>query len=210
MKNGRINLEWVKRPAILVTVLGTVVIAIIWWFAWMQPQASKLSSIRSQQNLAGEEVNLLQAQIAQLRSESSLLKKELPYLHFFQGQIPPLPEQGQLTAQLYNLSLKTKTFISSLSDNAVNSPATTTAGYSPMPISIQLTGTHNGVVAFLKGLYTLPRLVTIQAVNLSPPSQQSNLNRNGTTNGFAAAITATAYTTYVPVAPAALPTKTVS
>lgn len=207
MSSLNLNLEWVKRPAVFGTVLATIVIALVWWMAWMSPEASKLNSVESQQTSAQGQISLLQTQITSLKAQSVQLTKELPYLKFFQSQIPPLPLQGELTSQLYQLSLSTKTFISSLSDNSVAPATTTSAGYSTMPISIQLSGSHNGVVAFLQGLYHLQRLITIQQISLTPPSQQPNLNANGNAPGFAASITATAYTTYVPVAPSA-PTTT--
>jgi Tfp pilus assembly protein PilO len=206
--NRNLNLEWAKRPAVFGTILATIVIALVWWFAWMTPQASKLSSINTQQSQAQGQVAVLQSEIAQLRSESSLLSKELPYLKFFESQIPSLPLQGQLTAQLYQLSLKTKTFISALSDSTVSPPSSVSGGYSTMPITIELTGTHNEVISFLQGLYSMQRLVTIQSVSLTPPSQQPNLNTNGTATGFGASIVATAYTTYVPITPAAPTTAT--
>jgi Tfp pilus assembly protein PilO len=209
MRSFSLNLEWIKRPAVFGTIIGVIVIALVWWLAWMSPEASKLSSVEAKQTQAQGQISALQTEIGSLKAQSTELTKELPYLNFFQSQIPPLPLQGQLTAQLYQLSLQTHTFISALSDNAVSPATTTSAGYSTMPISIQLSGSHNGVSAFLQGLYHLQRLVTVQQVSLTPPVQQPNLNSNANAPGFSAAITATAYTTYVPAAPAP-PTTTSS
>jgi Tfp pilus assembly protein PilO len=213
MSSMNLNLEWVKRPAVFGTIIGTIVIALVWWMAWMSPEASKLSAVETQQTAAQGQIAQLQGEIASLKAQSTQLTKEIPYLKFFQSQIPPLPLQGQLTAQLYQLSLTTHTFISALSDNSVAPPTTasvsSTSGstaspaYSTMPISIEVAGSHNGVAAFLQGLYHLGRLVTIQQVSLTPPTQSPNLNSNTNTSGFSAAITATAYTTYVPANPTA-------
>ena len=194
-----LNFDLLKRPKIFGTIIAVVLIALIWWFAWMAPQGNKLNSVNQQQQQLESQVASLNTTIGALKIEASQAQKLLPYLAFFQLSIPPLPESGDLTTELYNLSLKTKTFISALSD-ATTTP--TTGGYSTIPVTIQLTGTEKGVLAFVEGIYTLPRLITIQTLALSPPAAAANILKPTNTTGFTASINATAYTTYVATAAA--------
>lgn len=194
---NRINLDLLKRPMIYGTIIGVLVLALVWWLAWWSPEGNKLSNAQSQEVSLQQQVTSLDGQIAVLRAESSQVAKELPYLAIFNQALPSLPNQGNLTTELYVLSRQTKTFISDLNDSTI----VPTTGYSTMPISMTLTGSHNAVLAFLKGIYGLPRLVTIQAVTLSPPGAAPNLNTQSNTTGFSATISGTAYTTYLPPAP---------
>jgi hypothetical protein len=68
-------------------------------------------------------------------------------------------------------------------------------------VSISLSGTEKGVLAFIKGTYSLQRLVTIQTLSLAPVGG-ANLLKPTSAIGFGATILATAYTTYVATAAA--------
>jgi Tfp pilus assembly protein PilO len=192
-----LNLALLKRPPIYGTIVGVIVVALVWWFAWMSPEGTKLSSVHAQQQQLQGQVGTLNATIGALKVEASQVPAILPYLAFFQSAIPPLPQSGDLTTELYNLSLKTGTFISSLGDSTTNA---TTGGYSVIPVQIQLTGTEAGVLNFIKGIYSLQRLVTIQTLSLQPPGGGANLLKPTNAQGFSASIGATAYTTYVATA----------
>jgi type IV pilus assembly protein PilO len=194
-----LSLDLLKRPLVYGTLIGVVLIALVWWFAWMTPEANKLASANSQVQSDQSQISSLNTQIAALKVEDQQLPHLVHYLAFFSLAIPPLPESGDLTTELYDLSLSTKTVMNTLTDVAT---INTGKGYSTIPVQISLSGNHNSVLAFLKGIYALPRLVTIQSINLSPPGGQ-NLNQPSTASGFTANISATAYTTYVPPTPTA-------
>ena len=49
MKLDSINLSALKRPFVLVTVGGLILVAALWWLLWMTPEASKLTTIQAQQ-----------------------------------------------------------------------------------------------------------------------------------------------------------------
>ena len=189
--------DLLKRPPVYGTIAGVIVLLLVWWFAWMSPEGNKLSTVNAQESSLQTQISSLNSQIAVLKAQSALVPGELPYLAKFTGAIPNLPESGVLTEQLFGLMNSTKTFISSLNDSTVSPTGT---GYSTIPVQIALTGSHDQVINFLKGLYTLPRLVTIQSVTLAPPAA-TNILKPSKAQGFTAAINATAYTTFVPPTP---------
>lgn len=197
--NMNMNLDVLKRPAVFGTIAGVIVLLVIWWFAFMSPEGSKLSSVKAQDASLQSQIAQLNTTIAGLQAQSRLVPSELPYLAKFTTAIPDLPESGVLTEQLFNLMHSTKTFISSLSDSQT---ASSGSGYSTIPVVITVTGSHDSIVAFLAGLYSLPRLVTIQNVAFgSSASQQSGILSPSKSPGFTATISATAYTTFVPPTP---------
>jgi Tfp pilus assembly protein PilO len=199
-----VTFDLLKRPPVYGTIAGVVVLLLVWWFAWMSPEGNKLASVNTQQSSLQSQIASLNSQIAILKAQSALVPGELPYLAKFNGAVPNLPESGVLTEELFGLMNSTKTFISSLNDSTVTSSGT---GFSTIPVQISVTGSEDQVVNFMKGLYTLPRLVTIQSVTLAPPTQ-SDILKPSKAQGFTAAITATAYTTFVPPTPPPAPATT--
>lgn len=195
------NIDLLKRPAVYGTIIGAIILLILWWFVWMSPEGNKLSTVKAQETSLQVEIGAMNATIAGLKEQSALVPSELPYLAKFTAAIPDLPESGVLTEQLYNLMNHTHTFIASLSDATVDA---TTAGYSTIPVSFVVDGSHDQVMSFIENIYNLPRLVTIQSVSLSPGGgTATNLLQKSGAQGFSATITATAYTTFIPPTPAA-------
>lgn len=192
------NIDLLKRPAVFGTIVGAIVLLLLWWFVWMSPEGNKLSSVNAQQASLQVEIGSMNTTIAGLKQQSALVPSELPYLAKFNSAIPDLPESGVLTEQLYNLMNKTHTFISSLNDVTVTA---TTSGYSVIPVSFVVDGSHDQVLSFIEDLYNLPRLVTIQNLTLTPAgSANTNLLKKSGTQGFSASVAATAYTTFMPPA----------
>lgn len=196
------NLDLLRRPAVFGSIIGVIVVALIWWFFVMTPASNKLSSVNQQKASDQSQIASLTSEIAALKIEDAQVTHELHYLQVFQLAIPTIPQSGILTEEIYDLSRTTHTHMSSLDDGTVDSPLSNGVGYSTIPVSISISGGHNDVLSFIAGLYTLPRLVTIQSVNLSTGSGV-NLNTDTNKNAVTATILATAYTTFV--APATNP-----
>ncbi len=185
--------ELIRKPLVIGSIAGVLILLIVWWFAWMQPEGHKLDGIRQQQQLDLQKVSSLQLQLAQLEAEAKVVRASSPFLKYFAAAIPSSPEAPTLVVQLYHLATQMGVKLQSVTDNSV-SPA---AGYSTIPLAISVSGPHDSVFNFVKGLYSLSRLVTIQTIGLSGTG---DLNASG--NGlYSASISATAYTTSAPGAP---------
>ena len=176
-----------RKPMVIASIVTTVVLLIAWWFAWMQPEANKLSAIHAQELRATEQVASLRSELALLRSEQKVVRAASPFLSLFGAAIPPVTDQPALVVQLYHLAVRTGVRLESVTDDTVT-PGTT---YSTIPVAISISGGHNAVESFIKGMYSLPRLLTIQSLSLSGTG---NLNSSGSTP-YTASISATAYTT---------------
>ena len=163
---NNLNLGRFASPIVLGVVVGVIVIALCWWFFWMQPEATKLNNLHAQEATLNNQIATLNAKIVQLQQESKTVKKDLPYLLRFQAAVPSTPQQGAIVSQFTALADRTGVNMTSITDNVVGSPATP-GGLATIPISISLSGNHAQVLNFLNGIYKLPRLVTIAGVNFS-------------------------------------------
>ena len=183
-----------KRPRVLVAIAGVIVLLIAFWFAWWTPESNKLASVNAQEQTQAAHITTLQAELIQLEHESKFVSQYQSYLAFFSTQVPIQPEEGQLVYDLGRLSNATNVDIS---DIAANSTAPPAAGetLSTIPVTLTATGSHVAILRFLAGLYTMPRLITLQQISPSPespPSATYDVLRHDT-EPFTITITGTAY-----------------
>lgn len=207
MKNrlNSLDLGRFRSPVTLGVIGGIIILLLVWWFALMVPASNKLDSVNAQQAQLQSQVSTLNAKITQLQQESAQVKKELPYLARFQAAVPAEPNQGDIVVQINGLANKTGVNMSTISDNLVVG-STPPGGLSTIPVNLAVTGTHQQVFNFLSGFYKLPRLMTISSIVLSPGTTgggTANINKVNDGASYGLTMTATAYTSALPAAPAA-------
>jgi len=159
-----INLDVVKRPAVLISIAVVIVLAGVWWFAWMSPQGSKLSTVNASVAQLTQKDAQLQLTLKTVQHESTLESKYAGYLATFSAAVPPTPDAPQLTTQLAALANSTHVTLQSLSDNTTV-PATPV---SDVPVSMTIKGTGTQCLNFLKGIYQMARLITIADFTPTP------------------------------------------
>lgn len=196
-----LNLAVLKRPRVFVPVLVVVVLALVWWLAWESPENSKLASVQQQQTTIEATQARLTTELALLQAEAKQVHVGLPFLKRYEQAIPTTPEAPQLVTELDALALRTGVTLGSVADNTLTPPAKP-GGLTTIPVSLSISGSHAQVLAFIQGLYGLPRLLTLTTVSLSVPAGGNVLNLHESLT-YGATIGAAAYTTYAP--PAATP-----
>lgn len=193
---GQVNFSRLRSPVTIGVIAGVIVLLIVWWFAWMTPEASKLTTVNQQASQLSATTQQLNIQIAALERESATVQKELPFLAKFATAVPPTADPGGLTNAFFALSIKTKVTLLSVTDNTVSPPAAAGA-LGTVPVAVAISGTHANVFAFLQGIYTMARLVIINSVGLSPSGGVGGPNILATHDGqvYSASISGTAFTT---------------
>ncbi|HEV2360241.1 MAG TPA: type 4a pilus biogenesis protein PilO [Acidimicrobiales bacterium] len=191
------SLDLLKRPVVYLSIVSVIVLAAIWYvFVWSH-EDHKLSTVQAQDQALKTQINSLNSQILQLIAEKNQVAKEQPLLTVFNNELPNPPHQDQIVELLANLESapKTKVVISSISGVDTITPAPTN-NYSEIPLVLALSGDRTEVLNFIAALYTLPRLVTITSITLSPSATSNMLS---TANSpYSADISGFAYTTFVP------------
>lgn len=168
-----INLDFLKRPRVLMVIGAVVVILIAFYFAWWAPEGNKLSSIQTQKQAQSTKITTLQADLAQLRGEAHYVSQYQDFLTFFSSEVPVQPEEGQLVEMVGKLANQDKVTLGSMTDNTATAPAAV-GQLGTIPVSIDVTGPHDNLLKFLNDLYNMPRLVTIQSANLTPTGGQGS------------------------------------
>jgi Tfp pilus assembly protein PilO len=172
-----LKLEGLKRPPILISVLGVIVLLAVWWLGWMSPEAGKLSTINQQEQSRTSQLQTEQSQLQADKQDSALVAHDTKALAVFAKAVPPAAEAGPLTTQLYNLSKSTGVTLQSLTDDSTTAPLAG-ASIGSIPIAISLKGTHRACLVFLADLYKLPRLITVSSVTPTPGSASGSTPPN--------------------------------
>jgi Tfp pilus assembly protein PilO len=182
--------QLIKRPKVFGPIAAIIGLLLVWWLAWMSPEASKLSSVRAQQASLELQQATLQAQLDGLKLDLKHLHRVNAIVYTVDNAIPSLPQSAQLVNQLFALAKSSGVSLSSVDDTSVV-PAN--GSISTMPVSIAVnTAPGAAVIRFVDGLYTLPRLLTVQSLSLSGSGRITDVDAGS----FSATIAATAYTTY--------------
>jgi Tfp pilus assembly protein PilO len=130
----------------------------------MSPQGTKLSTVNASVSQLTQKNAQLQIQLQTVEHESKLESKYAAYLTAFSTAVPPTPDAAQLTTQIAALADSTKVNLNGISDDtiAVATPVST------IPITMTITGTGDECLNFLKGIYKMPRLITISSFIPTP------------------------------------------
>ena len=109
-----------------------------------------------------------------LKNEFKDKQKIAINLHDYQEQLTQLPSEEEVASLLVDISqtglasgLKFKLF---KPDASIDKDF-----YSELPISIQVLGHYEELGMFISGLASLPRIVTIHNINISPEGKEGNL-----------------------------------
>ena len=195
-----LNLDILKSKVVLIVTGCVIVLLIVWWFAWMTPEANKLAAVQQQVTTNRTQLTQLNLELAALKAESKLVQKELPFLQKVTAAIPPTEDPPGIVDSLNTLANKTGCDL--LSVTPADTPsASGVAGLSDISVSFSISGTHKDVFAFLSSFYKMTRLMTISSVGLSPAGTNPNILAVGDGQQYTLSVSADAYTTYV--APAA-------
>jgi Tfp pilus assembly protein PilO len=189
-----INFDLLKSKVVLITTGIVIVLLIVWWFAWMTPEASKLATVQQQITADNTTATQLNMELILLKAEKKLVLRELPYLKKVTTAIPPTEDPPGIVDSLNTLANKTRCDLLSVTPSNVPSPSSVT-GLSLIGVSFSVTGVHKNLFAFLKGFYSMTRLMTINNVSFAPGGTTPNILAVGDGQPYSMSVSATAYTT---------------
>ncbi len=161
-------MEQLKRFRVPVFIgVGTLVLAIILYAAWISPEGSHLTSLRVKQTQLQAQQASLEVRIATLKKDKAQLVTDCQQLTTDLTEIPGTPSVDSFLQQVTALAV---------SSGDPNTPsinvtqATGAAGKSdvtPVTVSLTLDGTYGQMTSFLQGLDSFPRLFTVTTIAVS-------------------------------------------
>lgn len=163
----------------LITAVAAILLAVVVYMAWIAPEGSKLSTLRSQQTQLQVEQERIQTEIAMLKREKANLGPTCATLTRDVTEVPGTPEVDSFLQQVTALAVESgdpNTPSISVTQAAPDTETTGNGGTEGAPgttavaVQFSLVGTYGQMSAFLKGLYTFPRLFTISQLSVGGSS----------------------------------------
>lgn len=155
----------IKRPVVLIGVAALVAVALVWLFAFFEPQSHKLGSLESQRTSLQQTLVADRARLQQVRRESHHVGQIQAIDARLQGYVPATEDLYTYIQTLSSAGKNAGVTISSLQPSAL--VAATGTSYSAVPITAQVKATYDHLLAFLKAMYALPRLTDVNSVSIS-------------------------------------------
>lgn len=152
----------------LLTVVGAIVVAVIVYLAWISPEGSKLTSLRSNETQLTTQQTSLQAELATLKSEKTNLGTTCSTLTQDVTEVPGTPDVDSFLQQVTALAVASgDPNTPSISVTQSSAPTAGGSGVTPVAVTFSLTGTYAQMSTFVQGLYTFPRLFTVSSVGIN-------------------------------------------
>ena len=161
-------MEQLKRFRISAFIgVGTLVLAIIVYAAWISPEGSHLTKLHAQQTQLQLQETALQVRIATLKSEKAQLGADCQQLTTDLTEIPGTPSVDSFLQQVTALAVAS----GDPSTPTISvTQATTGAGkatVTPVTVALTLAGNYGQMTSFLQGLDTFPRLFTVTTISVT-------------------------------------------
>src|SRR5271165_6274315 len=133
-----VNLDILKSKVVLIVTGSVIVLLLVWWFAWMAPEGTKLTTVQQQVAADNNTVSQLNAELASLKAEKNLVLHELPFLKKVTTAIPSTEDPPGIVDELNHLADKTHCdLLSVVPSDTVSAGA---SGLSVIPVSFTLSG----------------------------------------------------------------------
>lgn len=157
-------MEQLKRFRVPVLIgVGTVVISLIVYAAWISPEGADLTKLQAKQTTLQVQQTALQVKIATLRREKAQLGTDCAQLTTNLTEIPISPDVDSFLQQVTALAVASGD-PNTPSISVTQASGGAAAGVTPVTVAMTLAGTYGQMTSFLQGLDTFPRLFTVTSI----------------------------------------------
>lgn len=163
MTKTKRSLKISRQGALIVVIVAAVLAA--WFLAFFRPESHKLETLDARRTTLQSSVSVDQARLRRVQDEAAHVTQIQAMDNHLVGYAPASEELYTYIHTISDAARSAGVTITSL--NAGGIAAVSGTSYSAVPISASIKGTYDHVLAFLKGLYAMPRLTDINNVDVS-------------------------------------------
>lgn len=165
MINTTSLLQMAKKPIVLLGALALVIVVVAWFLAFFEPQSHKLASLDAQRTTLQQTLVKDQARLKRVRQESHHVGQIQAIDSKLRGYVPSTEDLYTYIQTLSSAGNKAGVTIISLQPSTP--VATSGTSYTAIPLTAQVKGPYDHLLAFLSSIYSLPRLTDVNGVNIS-------------------------------------------
>jgi Tfp pilus assembly protein PilO len=174
--NRNQQIAFLRSKPVLIALAVAALVVLIWLVAFFLPEGSKASKLRTQQQGLENQVAQDNAKLALLKRTSQATPQLEALLTRYQNYVPPQPDVLSGPDAYVNLldSTATSTGVTLTSINPGTPVAVPGLTFTGIPVAISAKGTYDALLAFLKAVYALPRLTSVQSVTVGGGGPNTN------------------------------------
>ena len=154
----------VTRRSVLVGI-AVVGVVVAWLFAFYLPQTRRLAALGTQRTALQSTVATDEARLQQLQNEAQHVTQIRAMYERLDGYAPRTEKLYTYIRTISGAAKKAGVRITSLQPGGL--VAVSGTAYSAIPITAAVKGSYYHLLAFVKGLYGLPRLTDLNAVSVT-------------------------------------------
>ncbi len=170
------QLTYLRSKPVLIAIVVAIVVILIWLVAFFFPENSKASKLQAQDHSLQSQVARDNAKLVALRATSKatpqLRTLEAQYASYVPAQPDVLNGPSPYVDMIDSTATRTGIKLTSITPGSVT--AVPGLAFSGIPVSIAATGTYDALLSFIKAVYQLPRLTSIQSVSISGGGPTTN------------------------------------
>ena len=170
MSDSANTLAVLRNRRVLIGLAVALVVVILWLVAFFLPQGSKLAKLNAQESALQVKVAAGNAHVAVLKREAQSTPKLEAMSKQLSGYVPATPDIFNYITTLQNTATAAGVTVTTLSPNQPT-PAAGQA-FATIAVAMNVTGTYDEILAFIKGLYGLPRLTSINTITITGGGQR--------------------------------------
>ena len=176
---------------VLIAVVGAVAVILLWLVLFFFPQGTKISNLNAQEQQLQTKVDEGNAHVAALKKEALNTPALLQMSKQLSAYVPSTPDIFNYVTTISNTAKAAGVTITNLTPaQPVVAP---TSSISTISVSVQVTGTYDQILTFVKDVYGLPRLTSILNIDITGGATGTRAT------ALTAALTLTIYTSSKPV-----------
>ena len=157
-------------------VVAAAVLAVAGWMLFVSPVRSESAGIQSQTAVVSQQAATLRAQLVDLQAQQADLPRYQAELEAAQAAMPTTAAMPEFLRTLQTLGTTTGTTVTGLNATAPDGTTVATGNGArgvgnvyKIPVSVTVTGSYDGLTAFVKALQqNQPRAVLVDSVNEAP------------------------------------------
>ena len=173
-----------QRKVLIAAAVGLLVL-LIWLVAIFVPEGHKLAAVNAKVQAAQTQQVELQARLTRLRAYSKQSAEFEALSQRLTAAVPPTTDVYDYITAISNAASGTGMQVTNV-DPAI---PVSSSGVAVVPVTVSAAGTYDQTLAFLKALYSLPRLTVISGVSITGggtgTSRSTKLNDQFTLSIFA-------------------------
>jgi Tfp pilus assembly protein PilO len=153
----------------LLTAVGALILALVVYVTWISHEGSKLSSLHGTETQLQTQQGSLQAEITMLKREKENLGPTCAKLTQDVTAVPASPQVDSFFHQVTALAVSSgdpNTPSISVTQATAGTTAAKGVPTSSIGVSLTLAGSYGQMTGFLKGMYSFPRLFTINTISI--------------------------------------------